>query len=49
MPTDREIEIKAQSQLEKYFKPTPFSEQLKKFKGSLPSDRLCYFAIEQED
>jgi hypothetical protein len=45
--TDREIEIKAQSYLERYFAPSPFSEQLRKLRssrpGGVPSDRLTYF------
>lgn len=51
-PTDREIEIEAQSRLERYFAPTAFSEQLNKLRASrssLPSDKLTYFAIEKED
>lgn len=51
-PTDREIEIHAQGLLDRYFAPTPFSAQLEKLRSTrsnLPSDRLCYFAVEQED
>lgn len=48
-PTDREIEIKAQSYLERYFAPSPFSEQLRKLRssrpGGVPSDKLTYFGI----
>lgn len=50
-PTDREIEIHAQGLLERYFAPTPLSEQLAKLRSGreLPSDRCVYFAVEKED
>lgn len=46
-PTDREIEIRAQTYLERYFKPTPFSAHLAKFQKK-PSDKLMYFAVKDE-
>lgn len=48
MPTPREIEIKAQSYLENYFRPTPFSKMLADMGKKLPSDDLTYFAVEKE-
>ena len=51
-PTDREIEIKAQAYLERYFAPTPFSAQLEKLRAglslersTLPSCKLTYFGV----
>lgn len=50
MATDREIEIKAQSYLERYFAPSPFSAELQKLRSrrpdpKLPSDNLTYFGL----
>lgn len=42
-PTDREIEIKAQAMLEKYYAPGPLAHLVKNKK-----DLLEYFAIEHE-
>ena len=49
-PSDREIEIKAQSHLERYFAPSPFSAELQKLRSrrpdpKLPSDNLTYFGL----
>ncbi|WP_407306674.1 hypothetical protein [Acinetobacter sp.] len=42
---DREIEIKAQSHLDHYFQPTPFSKLLAEMNKKLPSDSLTYFGV----
>ncbi|MET0980260.1 MAG: hypothetical protein ABWX90_03330 [Candidatus Saccharimonadales bacterium] len=45
---ERAIEIKAQTHLERYFRPTQFTALLAKMDRKLPSDDLTYFAIKDE-
>lgn len=45
--TDRDIEIKAQNHLHRYYAPSPFKEMLKKRSGSY-ENTCTYFAILHE-
>lgn len=51
MPDDREIGIMAQSKLERYFAPSPFSSELQRklrAQSLSTSSKLVYFAVDKE-